>query len=123
MTDPDRQPPTADVEDHEHDHRIAEIRRSKSYRQAHIDPDFMCRYELRPVRLQLELLKPELVMRDEGVSSTIVVFGGTRVLERAEADRRLRAARAALKQQPDDPGLQRAVRIARQDGAPLVAAE
>ncbi len=98
--------------DHEHDERIQEIRRSKSYRQAHIDPDFMGRNELRPVRLQLELLKPELIQQEEGVASTVVVFGGTRVLERDDAQRRVDEARAALDDAPDDAVRQRALRIA-----------
>jgi hypothetical protein len=33
--------------------------RSPAYRLAFADPDFLCRDELRPVRLQLELLKPD----------------------------------------------------------------
>ncbi|MCA8948745.1 MAG: TIGR00730 family Rossman fold protein [Planctomycetes bacterium] len=92
--------------------RIANIRGSTSYRQAHLDPAFMGRVELRAVRLQLELLKPDLVMQDERVESTIVVFGGTRVVERAEAERRLELARARATAAPDDPAAQRGVRIA-----------
>ncbi|MFY9343541.1 MAG: TIGR00730 family Rossman fold protein [Planctomycetota bacterium] len=92
--------------------RITAIRASSSYRQSHIDPEFMGRVELRPVRLQLELLKPELIMQEEGVQSTVVVFGGTRVVERAEAERRLHAAHEALAHKPNDARLVRRVRIA-----------
>ena len=53
--------------------------RSPSYRLAFTDPDFLCREELRPVRLQLELLKPEMGMNAAGVVSTIVLFGGARI--------------------------------------------
>ncbi|OUD09809.1 Rossman fold protein, TIGR00730 family [Marivivens niveibacter] len=53
--------------------------RSPTYRLAFADNDFLCREELRPVRLQLELLKPELDMDDEGIDSTIVMFGGARI--------------------------------------------
>ena len=53
--------------------------RSPSYRLAYADTDFMLRDELRPVRLQLELLKPELLLQEENVTSTIVVFGSARV--------------------------------------------
>jgi len=95
-----------------HSYRIAAIRNSTSYRQAHTDADFMGRTELRPVRLQLELLKPELIQEEQGVRSTVVVFGGTRVVEKAEGERRLAAAKQALQQDPDDPIKQRAVRIA-----------
>ena len=53
--------------------------RSSSYRLAFDDPEFLCRDELRPVRLQLELLKPELLQSEFGVESTIVLFGGARI--------------------------------------------
>ncbi len=53
--------------------------RAPAYRLAFDDPDFLCRDELRPVRLQLELLKPELVMSERGVESTVVLFGGARI--------------------------------------------
>jgi uncharacterized protein (TIGR00730 family) len=95
-----------------HTERILAIRKSTSYRQSHVDPDFMGRVELRPVRLQLELLKPELIMQEQGVQSTVVVFGGTRVVERAVAERKLEDARAALARSPHDARLVRAVRIA-----------
>jgi uncharacterized protein (TIGR00730 family) len=98
--------------DEGHAERILAIRRSTSYRQSHLDQDFMGRVELRPVRLQLELLKPELIMQEHGVESTVVVFGGTRVVERADADRRLQAAQDALAKHPNDAKLVRAVRIA-----------
>jgi hypothetical protein len=92
--------------------RIEEIKRSTSYRQAHLDPDFMKRVELRPVRLQLELLKPELIQQEQGVHSTIVVFGGTRLVEPEQAERRLRAAQAAAAKAPNDADAQRALRVA-----------
>jgi len=50
-----------------------------AYRLAFADPDFLVRDELRPVRLQLELLKPELLMAERGIQSTIVMFGGARI--------------------------------------------
>ena len=53
--------------------------RHPAYRLAFADSDFMLRDELRPVRLQLELLKPELLMNERGIQSTIVMFGGARI--------------------------------------------
>ena len=53
--------------------------RAPSYRLAFDDFDFMCRDELRPVRLQLELLKPQLMLDEYGIESTVVLFGGARV--------------------------------------------
>ncbi len=52
--------------------------RSPSYRLAFADPDFLLREDLRPVRLQLELLKPELALQEANIVSTIVVFGSAR---------------------------------------------
>ncbi len=52
---------------------------SPAYRLAFADPDFLCRDELRPVRLQLELLKPQLGLDERGIVSTVVLFGGARI--------------------------------------------
>lgn len=59
--------------------------RSPAYRLAFADGDFLLREELRPVRLQLELLKPELMLSEAGIVSTIVLFGGARIPEPAQA--------------------------------------
>lgn len=53
--------------------------RAPAYRLAFTDPDFLCREELRPVRLQLELLKPQMIMDERGIESTIVVMGSARI--------------------------------------------
>ncbi len=58
--------------------------RAPAYRLAFNDTDFMCRDELRPVRLQLELLKPEMILNERGIESTIVLFGGARIPEPAK---------------------------------------
>lgn len=57
---------------------------SPAYRLAYTDEDFLCRDEMRAVRLQLELMKPDLSMQDYGVESTIVLFGGARIPEPAQ---------------------------------------
>ncbi|MBK3745335.1 LOG family protein [Paraburkholderia aspalathi] len=54
---------------------------SAAYRLAFSDSEFMTRRELRPVRLQLELLKPEMILEDRGIKSTVVLFGGARIPE------------------------------------------
>ena len=53
--------------------------RAPAYRLAFADDDFLCRDELRPVRLQLELLKPQLILDERGIESTVVLFGGARI--------------------------------------------
>ena len=52
---------------------------SPSYRLAYADEDFLCREELRPIRLQLELLKPEMILTERNIKSTVVMFGGARI--------------------------------------------
>ncbi|UWQ37410.1 TIGR00730 family Rossman fold protein [Leisingera aquaemixtae] len=61
--------------------------RSPAYRLAFADQDFMYREELRPVRLQLELLKPELMLNERGIESTIVMFGGARIPDPEHKDK------------------------------------
>ncbi|MGE0279319.1 MAG: LOG family protein [Rhizobiaceae bacterium] len=55
--------------------------RAPTYRLAWNDPDFMTQRDLRPVRLQLELLKPEMTLAERGIRSTVVMFGGARLPE------------------------------------------
>ncbi len=54
---------------------------SNSYKLSYADQEFLLRDELRPLRLQLELLKPEILLQEHKIFSTIVVFGSTRILE------------------------------------------
>ncbi len=93
--------------------RIEKIKASSSYRQAHIDAEFLSREALRPIRLQLELLKPEIIQEELGVQSTVVVFGGTRIVPQEEANQQLQKAQAELDKNPEDPTLQRDLRIAK----------
>jgi len=58
-----------------------------SYRLAFTDPAFLLREEMRPVRMQLELLKPELIQNEQGIQSTVVIFGSARILPPDEAQR------------------------------------
>jgi uncharacterized protein (TIGR00730 family) len=93
--------------------RIRALKDSPAYRQAHLDSDFMSLEELRPVRLQLEMTKPEMIQRAYGVNSTIVAFGGTRIVELPEAEAKLEKAEKALAKDPGNKNLQRDVRIAK----------
>ncbi|MCZ4330195.1 TIGR00730 family Rossman fold protein [Castellaniella denitrificans] len=77
--------------------RLRAILASPTYRLAYEDPDLLSQDDLRPLRLQLELLKPERILREQGVHSTLVVFGSSRVHDAASARTRL----AALEQQAD----------------------
>jgi hypothetical protein len=65
-----------------------------AYRLAFTDTAFLLREELRPVRMQLELLKPELEQQEQGIESTIVIFGSARIQPPDQAARALDRARA-----------------------------
>ena len=93
----------------EQDRRAAKILQSPSYLMADKDTAFLQREALRPVRMQLELLKPELLLSESGIHSTIVVFGGTQIVERSVAEKRLERARTQLVGDPESKRLQRTV--------------
>jgi uncharacterized protein (TIGR00730 family) len=80
-----------------------------SYELAFTDTDFLLNPELRPVRMQLELLKPEMVQREEGVESTIVVFGSARILPSDVARARLDDAEAL----PPGSAREQSIRLAK----------
>ncbi|GAA0573016.1 LOG family protein [Caenispirillum bisanense] len=86
---------------------------SPSYRLAFTDLDFLTDRALRPIRLQLELLKPELLLQEEHIVSTVVVFGSARIPEPEVAKARLAAAEKAAAAHPDDAAAQQALKVAR----------
>lgn len=65
---------------------------SASYRLAFRDTDFLLRDELRPVRFQLELLKPEMLLEEAGIGSTLVVYGSARIPSPEHVEEALAAA-------------------------------
>ena len=91
---------------------LRKIRESHAYLKAYADMDFMGRKDLRSVRLQLELLKPELVLREHKIRSTIVVFGSARILSGEEARRELKTSQENLSDHPRDVELKRLVVLA-----------
>lgn len=72
--------------------------RARSYMLAYQDTDFLLRDELRPVRLQLELLKAELALQESQIDSTVVIYGSARI----KAPREARAELAALQAEADE---------------------
>ncbi|MFV0642978.1 MAG: LOG family protein [Sphingomonadaceae bacterium] len=68
--------------------------RHPAYRLAFRDTDFLLREELRPVRFQLELLKPEMLLDEASVGSTLVMYGSARIPSPDEAEAMLAEASA-----------------------------
>ncbi len=89
-----------------------EILESSSYVRADRDAAFLQRDELRHVRLQLEYLKPELALQEHDIRSTIVLFGGARIVEPQVAQQKLQAIEELLRQHPDSEALLRKKQIA-----------
>ncbi|MCB2229188.1 TIGR00730 family Rossman fold protein [bacterium] len=91
----------------------ARLKRSEAYRIAYRDPDFLDHSYARPIRIQTELMKPEYTFRHHKIFSTIVVFGGTRIMEEKEAARRVAKIERTLRSRPDDKILKKQLRIAK----------
>ena len=85
------------------------ILKSPTYQLADRDVRLLQSHELRPVRMQLELLKPELAFDREQVQSTIVVFGSTQIVERSAAEERVAVLKASLEESPDNAAVQRSL--------------
>ena len=62
------------------DENLSKAELSKSYQFAFNDVDFLNRQETRGIRFELELLKPELVLKEHGINHTIVVFGSAKCM-------------------------------------------
>ena len=75
---------------------------SPSYLLAQEDPALLTMEEMRGVRMLLELGKPELALQADKIHSTVIVFGGTQIVERTAAERRLSEARRVLAAHPGD---------------------
>jgi uncharacterized protein (TIGR00730 family) len=95
-------PPPSNPDDH-----------ASSYIPADKDTEFLQRDELRPIRIGLELLKPELIQKEEHIRSTIVVFGSARLQEPAAAKRALHLVEEEAARSPSDSVIQQRVAIAR----------
>ncbi|MGM0526600.1 MAG: TIGR00730 family Rossman fold protein [Pseudomonadota bacterium] len=82
------------------DAAIAKIQGQGSYKLAFADNEFLLQDDLRAVRLQLEYLKPQLVLEKHQVEATIVVFGSARFLPPEQAQHDLRIAQQELEKDP-----------------------
>ena len=108
MTDEERE-----YSKEELDSLTEELTRSPSYRLAYEDADFLDSDEARPVRLQLELMKPDTFLRRHNVRSTLVVFGSTRIPSPDQANARLEHLLKQQQERPDDDSLVASVASAR----------
>lgn len=89
------------------------LKRSPAYKVAYYDDDFMSLDSSRPFRLQVEMMKAEVILQQEKIRSTIVVFGGTRIVEPKEAVAAVKKIETRLRRKPNDVSLKKQLRIAR----------
>lgn len=68
---------------------LKKMLKSPSYRLAFQDIEFLGHEALRPVRLQLELQKPDMIMDTQNIQSTVVVFGSARLVNKKDAHKRV----------------------------------
>lgn len=80
--------------------RIHDILQNPNYRQADEDTGFLKEDAARGLRIQADYLKTELLLQEHGVKRTIAVFGGTRIIEEAEAGQNLMKAKQLLDKEP-----------------------
>lgn len=106
------QKPKSPSEDWEAPAKLESILNSPSYVPAIRDVDFLDSGYARGVRLQLDFLKPESLLVENGVRNTIVVFGSTRIIEPAAAEKKVEKLRDSLAEEPENCDLQRRLSIA-----------
>jgi hypothetical protein len=92
---------------------IERLTASPAYRVAYEDADFLASRVTRPSRLQLELMKADLLMQENQIMSTIVVFGGTRIAEPKAARATVRELESQIKRHPNDKTLKHRLTIAK----------
>lgn len=83
-----------------------DIEHEHSYIKAYEDIQLLKQDVMRPVRMELEVMKPELYLQHHKIEETIVCFGSARVREEAEAQAKVKAAQEALDKNPQDKNLQ-----------------
>ena len=94
---------------------ISRLQDHDSYKLAFADPGFLMQDELRHVRLQLEYLKPQLVLDQHQINATIVVFGSARFLAPADAAKQLSEVKQYVMTEPDNPAAIHALQQAERD--------
>ncbi len=86
---------------------------SSAYEISFLDQDFLLRRDLRPLRLQLELLKAELIQQEHNIKATIVVFGSARALPPEAAAKQLHEWQQRRDAAPNDADIEMGWRRAR----------
>jgi uncharacterized protein (TIGR00730 family) len=100
------------TEDPDAPRRVQAIVSHPNYAAGDADAAFLTHSSTRGVRLQVDYLKPELSLEQQGVEHTIVVFGSTRIREPVSAQQDVTALKIRIMANPDDAELQRQLKVA-----------
>ena len=82
---------------------------SNNYQLAHEDRELLNSDEMRGVRMLLEINKPEKILEEQNILSTIIVFGGASLTDKSSIDNRLELAKNSLTKDPSSSNLQREI--------------
>lgn len=91
---------------------LEQIVNSPSYVLPQNDTDFLAGESMRGVRLQLEYTKPQEFLTRQKINSTIILFGGTQIVERSQAEGQLKQLKKQLEEEGSRPELERAIQRA-----------
>lgn len=92
---------------------VRAILESEEYRPADADVSFLRRDQNRGLRLQLDYLKAEQILKEQGIAHSIVVYGSTRIAEPRAAQQAVKALEDELARSPGDANIERRLGVAR----------
>ena len=73
---------------------------SDTYKLAHEDIGLLSRNEMRGVRMLLEITKPDLILEENKILSTIIIFGGASITEESDTKTRIKSIEKLIKKNP-----------------------
>ena len=80
---------------------------SSNYQLAHEDRELLNSDEMRGVRMLLEINKPEKILEEQNILSTIIVFGGASLSDKSSIDHKIELAKNSLTKDPSSSNLER----------------
>ena len=80
---------------------------SNTYKLAYEDIDLLSRNEMRGVRMLLEITKPELILEENNILSTIIIFGGANITEKSKTKKKIDDIKKLIKKNPASELLKR----------------
>ena len=80
---------------------------SDTYKSAHEDIGLLNRNEMRGVRMLLEITKPDLILEENKILSTIIIFGGASITEESKTEEKIEDIKKLIKKNPSSVLLKR----------------